>query len=291
MIREVAGRLRHRLPAPVNRAARAALLAWGWMTADLRPPPEIIVVGAQRAGTTTLFRLLSEHPVLRRPTIDKGTGYFDDGYRNGPRWYRAHFPIRVRRGRSIAFECSGYYLFHPLAAERIGRDLPNCQVVVMVRDPVQRAYSSYRHELARGFETLSFADAISQEPERTSGLAERLAADPGATSFGHRHHCYLQRSQYAEQIERFVEALGPDRVHVVDADRMFADPAGTYRWLQERLQLPLHRPERVGHWNERPGTPLPADLREHLQVHFEPYDAALAQLTGATPSWRKEPPR
>lgn len=291
MIRALAGRLRQRLPRPVLNGARKALLGWGFLTADLRPPPEIIVVGAQRAGTTTLFRLLSEHPRLRRPTINKGTGYFDDDYSRGTRWYRAHFPIRLRRGATLAFECSGYYLFHPLAAARIARDLPGCHVVVMVRDPVERAYSSYRHEFARGFETLSFADAVTQEAERTRGLGAAVAADSGVPSFGHRHHCYLQRSQYAEQIARFVAELGRDRVHVVDANRLFADPVTTYLDLQRSLGLPSHRPAEVGRWNERPGAPLPDDLRNHLQDHFEPHDAALALLLGDTPSWRKEPSR
>jgi hypothetical protein len=289
MIRALAGRVRRRLPAPAVRAARAGLLGWGWLTADLRETPGVIVVGAQRAGTTTLFRLLSEHPQLRRPTVDKGTGYFDDNYDHGPRWYRAHFPLRrPGRWRRTSFECSGYYLFHPLAAERIARDLPGCQVVAMIRDPVARAHSAHRHELARGFETLPFAEAVERERERTAGHAELLAAEPGRTSFEHRHHAYLQRGEYDVQVARFIEALGPDRVHVVDADELFADPIPVYVDLQRRLGLPIHRPDQVGRWNERPGEPLPADLVARLRRHFDDHDAALAELIGRAPSWRKE---
>ncbi len=290
MIREATRRLRQRLPAPLVGALRRVIVAWGMATVSLRPPPEIIVVGAQRAGTTTLFRLLSEHPQLRRPTVDKGTGYFDDAYRRGPRWYRAHFPVRRPGGRQKAFECSGYYLFHPLAAERIARDLPGCQVVVMVRDPVARAYSAHRHELARGYEGLGFSEAVALESERTRGLTQTLAAEPAAASFAHRHHCYLQRGHYAEQVQRFVDALGADRVHVIDADVQFADPIATYLQLQERLGLSPYRPAVVGRWNERPGPTLPADLELRLRAHFEPHDAALAQLIGHVPSWRREEP-
>ncbi|MBM0125625.1 sulfotransferase family protein [Pimelobacter simplex] len=288
-VRTLAGRARSRLPEPAVRAARAVLLGWGWLTADLREEPRVIVVGAQRAGTTTLFRLLSEHPHLRRPTVDKGTGYFDDGYRHGRRWYRAHFPLRrPGRWRRTSFECSGYYLFHPLAAERIARDLPGVQVVAMVRDPVARAHSAHRHELARGFETLPFADAVDREPERTAGLGARLVAEPGTRSFEHRHHAYLQRGEYAEQLRRFAEELGPDRVHVVEADELFADPVPVYLDLQRRLGLPLHRPDHVGRWNERPGEPLPPELEARLRQHFDDHDAALAELLGREPSWRKE---
>lgn len=288
MIRRLAGRVRRRLPAPLRRTARAVLLAWGWVTASLRDEPAIVVVGAQRAGTTTLFRLLSEHPGLCRPTVDKGTGYFDDGYRHSRRWYRAHFPLRwTARGR-VVFECSGYYLFHPLAAERIARDLPGCQVVVMVRDPVTRAYSAHRHEKARGFDMLTFEEALEREAARTAGLTDLLARDPLATSFAHRHHAYLQRGDYARQIRRYVDALGEHRVHTVDADALFADPVGVYVDLQRRLDLPVHRPAEVGRWNERPGAPLPPDLTARLRRHFERSDAALADYLGEAPSWRKE---
>lgn len=289
MIRTITGRLRQRLPLPARRAARAVLLAWGWLTADLRERPGLVVVGAQRAGTTTLFRLLSDHPQLSRPSVSKGTGYFDDGYRHSARWYRAHFPLRrPGRWRQIAFECSGYYLFHPLAAERIARDLPGCRVVVLVRDPVARAYSAHRHELARGFETLSFSEAVGKEQERTSGLTELLAADPTSISYAHRHFAYLQRGEYAAQVRRFVDAVGADNVFVVDADELFADPVAVYVGLQERLGLAVHRPEHVGRWNERPGEPLPASLVATLRAHFDPHDAELAELLGHLPSWRKE---
>lgn len=287
--RRLSSRLRQRLPLPLRSAARSLALAWGWLSADLRPAPEILVVGAQRAGTTTVFRLLSEHPQLRRPTLDKGTGYFDDGYRHSLRWYRAHFPLR-RPGASEprAFECSGYYLFHPLAAERIARDLPGCQVVVMVRDPVARAHSAYRHERARGFEDLSFAEAVAREAKRTAGLERQLAGDASLTSFVHRHHCYLQRGEYARQITRFVDLLGRDRVHVVDADAMFADPLEVYLDLQRRLGLDLHRPDHVGRWNERPGEPLDPELLTDLRHRFEGHDAALIDYLGAPPRWRRE---
>jgi hypothetical protein len=285
-VRRLTGRLRAKLPPRANDAVRTLLLAWGWVTADLRQPPAVIVAGAQRSGTTTLFRLLSEHPQMVRPTAVKGTGYFDDGYRHGPRWYRAHFPLR-RPGRR-SFECSGYYLFHPLAAERIARDLPDAHVVVLVRDPVARAHSAYRHESARGFEHLDFATAVALEPARTRAEGERLAREPGHVSFAHRHHAYLQRGEYADQIARFVAALGPGQVHVVDADALFADPVGEWVDLQRSLGLRIWRPDHVDRWNERPGSALDPDLERRLREHFDAHDAALTNYLGHSPSWRED---
>ncbi|MBC9733453.1 sulfotransferase [Nocardioides sp. zg-578] len=256
--------------------------------------PDIIVVGAQRAGTTTMFRLLSEHPDLVRPTATKGTSYFDDEYHRGPRWYRAHFPLGplarlARPGRRLrTFECGGYYLFHPLAADRIARDLPGAHVVVLVRDPVERARSAHRHELARGFESLPFDAALRAEERRLAGEQERLATEPRSTSFEHRHHAYLGRGRYGEQVERFVSALGPDRVHVVDADRFFADPVPQFAALQRRLGLSTWVPAAVERWNARPADPLPPDEHADLLTHFADSDAQLARHLDQAPSWRAE---
>ncbi|MDN4161716.1 sulfotransferase family protein [Nocardioides abyssi] len=254
--------------------------------------PDVIVVGAQRAGTTTMFRLLSEHPDLVRPTTAKGTSYFDDEYGRGERWYRAAFPLAplarlTRPGhRPRAFECSGYYLFHPLAAGRIARDLPGAHVVVLVRDPVERARSAHRHETARGFESLPFEEAVRCEEARLAGEHERLVTRPHSTSFEHRHHGYVARGRYGEQVERFVAALGPDRVHVIDADRFFADPVAQFATLQRRLGLSPWTPATVERWNARPADPLPPDEHAELLGLFADSDAVLVRYLDEAPSWR-----
>lgn len=286
--------VRDKLPPGLRREVRALGLAWGMLTARWRLLPDIVVVGAQRAGTTTLFRLLEAHPQLVRPTLVKGTGFFDDDFHRGLRWYAGHFPLRwtarrlPRGGSPRTFECSGYYLFHPLAAERIARHLPGAHVVVMLRDPVERAHSAHRHERARGFDDLDFTEALRREPERLAGEGERLVAVPGSTSFHHRHHAYLGRSHYAEQVRRLREALGPDRVHLVEADRFFAEPQKEFRRLQEALGLEPWDCGEVAAWNARPGAGIEPALRERLRAEFVRDDEELSTWLGHPPIWREE---
>ncbi|MEO9326127.1 sulfotransferase [Nocardioides sp. C4-1] len=290
--RDVVRTVGDHLSPTATRHARAMALTWGRATRAARMSPSIVVIGAQRCGTTTMFRLLEAHPDLVRPTLSKGTGYFDDEHGRGPDWYAGHFPLRrPAPGRSetarATFECSGYYLFHPLAARRIAAELPDAHVVVLVRDPVARAVSAHRHEVARGFEHLDLDDALAAESTRTAGEADRLEHEPGYRSFAHRHHAYLGRGGYAHQVRRFHDALGPDRVHVLDADDFFADPRRRFLELQRDLGLTAWAPPRVDAWNARPGPPLDDARHRRLAEHFEPHDAELADLLGWTPSWRR----
>ena len=137
-------------PKPLKHAGRRAYLRIGVATAPLRLKPAFLMIGAQRCGTTSLFRALAAHPQVVHPAFHKGVNYFDLNYYRGPDWYRGHFPVeeiarrrRAGSGDPVAFEASGYYLYHPFAMERIGRDLPDVKLVVMLRDPVERAFSAH----------------------------------------------------------------------------------------------------------------------------------------------------
>src|SRR6185437_11031226 len=199
---------------PAKRAAHLISVAVGRATAPLRMLPGFLIVGAQRCGTTSMYRALADHPAVRKAVLHKGVHYFDMNYYRGINWYRAHFPLAAT-GR-VTFESSPYYMFHPLAAERIAADLPGVRLIVLVRDPVERAYSAHTHERARGFETEPFERAIGLEPDRLEGEAERIAA-LGRLSHSDQHHAYLARGRYVEQLDRLERLFGRMRIHVVDS--------------------------------------------------------------------------
>lgn len=290
-VRRLTRSTRARLPGAVLRSTRSMVSVWGLLTAGLRMHPSLLIVGAQRCGTTTLFRLLSDHPALIRPTMSKGVGYFDVNYGRGDRWYRSHFPIarlatvRHHGVMPLAFESSGYYCYHPLAGQRLGADLPEVKLVMMVRDPVERAYSAHKHETARGFETEPFERALELEPERLHGEVERMLDDPSYRSFHHRHHSYVARGQYAEQLARLGQSVGSENVYVVDADHFFADPICGFGALTDWLGIARHEPRHVERWNARPSAPMAPGTRERLVDHFASHDEDLARLMGRAPSW------
>jgi hypothetical protein len=267
----------------------------GAATATRRQLPSFILVGAQRAGTTSLFRALTSHPLVHSANYHKGVNYFDVNYARDFSWYQGHFPttamLRARaRGRDtsgapITFEASGYYMFHPCAAERMARHLPDVRIVAMLRDPVERAHSAWKHELARGYETESFERALALEDDRLAGQVERMTADPGYQSHSHRHHAYVRRGHYAEQLRRLHEFFPPDRVHVIESESFFTRPEATYGDLLDFLELPAVLPARFDRWNGRPSAPMPDATRAHLREHFSTHDRSLAELLGREPAW------
>jgi len=291
-VRRLTNRLRKRIPRGALSSIRRLLLGWGMLTASARMVPDVIIVGAQRSGTTTLFRMLSEHPQVIRPTMSKGTAYFDLNHERGMRWYRAHFPLKLLAWmrspgkRHVTFESCGYYMFHPHAAARMADELPHVRVVVLLRDPVDRAYSAHRHELNRGFETLDFDEALEREEDRLRGEEQRLIDDPGAYSFEHQHHAYLARSRYVEQVRRLLDTFGRDRVLTMDAEALFSDPRSEFSRLCEWLQIDPPGEIANEQWNAQPRDPLSPSRRAELSDYFAPYDEQLSELLDRPLSWR-----
>ncbi len=280
---------------PVKRAAHAVSVTTGRLTYRARMLPGFLIAGAQRCGTTSMYRTLSQHPAVVKAVWHKGVHYFDTDYGRGLDWYQGHFPLRARArlaaraggAAPVTFEASPYYMFHPLAAERISRDLPGVKLLVLLRDPVERAYSAHAHELARGYETEPFARALELEAGRLDGEVERIIADPAYVSRSHQHQAYRARGQYIEQLERLERLFGRDRIHVVDSSDFFTEPEPVYKAVLEFLELPHRGDPAFERYNARPRSPMPENLRTALDEHFRPYDVRLARWLGWEPSWRR----
>ena len=285
--------LKQRTPRQLKILGRRLSVATGRRTSGLRMRPSFVLAGAQRCGTTSLYRALIDHPSVLSPVHHKGVNYFDVNYEAGWEWYLGHFPLRSlaslrARGTGaepVTFDASGYYSYHPHAARRLGADLPDVKVLLMVRDPVERAYSAYKHELGRRFETEDFLRALQLEDERVEPELARMHSDEGYASFTHRHNSYRRRGQYAEQLSRLREQVGPDRVLVVDSHDFFTQPEVEYARVLGFLGLQPHLPARFDRWNARPGSDMPSDARRFLSEAFAPHNEELGRLLGRPPSW------
>lgn len=277
-----------RVRSGVRRVARSGYTLLSQATVQARMRPTFLIAGAQRCGTTSLFQMLAQHPEVIPPAITKGVHYFDTAarYAKGENFYRAHFPLALpRRQDSVTGEASPYYIFHPLAAERIARDLPGVRLIVLVRDPVERAFSAHKQETWRGFETLPFAEALAAEPARLAGEEESIISNPSYQSFSHQHHAYVGRGQYAPQLRRMAEAIGKENLLVLDADHFFTDPSEHWPEVLRHIGVRFHPLTNPVKANARPSSPMPETVRATLRNAFEESDAGLTAFLDRPPSW------
>lgn len=280
---------------PAERAARGALRGWGILTADLRPPPDFMIIGTKRGGTTSLAEYLFEHPdvtpLFPSLTAPKGVRYFDEHHAKGDRWYRSHFATVLTRGparspRRLAGESTANYLFHPLAAERAARAAPDAKIVVLVRDPVERAWSHWRERSRRGRETLSLREALAAEAERLGGERQRLLSDPSYVSVAAENFAYRGQGCYADLLPAWFDHFPREQVMVIVSEELYADPAGTYRSVLGFLGLGDYDLERYEAWNYRPPeSELPSDVRTELEEFFAPHNLRLEALLGRELPW------
>ncbi|MBA2458078.1 MAG: sulfotransferase domain-containing protein [Gemmatimonadales bacterium] len=256
------------------------------LTAPFRALPSALIIGAQKAGTTSLFNYLVRHPDVLPPR-GKEIHYFDLHYDRGVRWYRGRFPYEYRlRGGALTLDASPYYMVHPLAPERAARLLPDAKLVALLRNPVDRAFSHFQHEVRGGRETLSFDEAIEKETERLAGEEVRLGADPGYYSFNHHRYSYVRRGQYVDQLRRWVEHFPRSRLLVLQSEWLFRDPAAATGAVQEFLGLSRHRegtyrPFLQGKYDRE----MAPGVRQRLVTHFEPYNRELYRWLGDEFDW------
>lgn len=243
-----------------------------------RELPHFIIIGAQRAGTTSLHRYLKDHPDVG-PSWRKEIHYFDRYYEKGLDWYRAHFP---RRGKfPVVGEASPFYVFDPRVPGRIAETLgEEVRFVVMLRNPVDRAHSNFQMKVRRGIEDLSFEEAIAREDER-------LAASDDPVSLPWRHFSYLRRGLYAEQLERWLARFPRERFHVIRSEDFYAEPERILHEAQDFIGVDRRTPAELKTYNLNEYERMDPALRARLEAHFEPHNRRLYDLLGRDMGWER----
>ena len=229
--------------------------------------PDFLGIGTQKGGTTYLHGLLTQHPqvFLAHP---KELHFFSLQHQRGLEWYASHFAKAKAEQR--CGEVTPYYLFHPLAAERIAAALPAVKLIVLLRDPVERALSQYFHSKRLGLEPLALEEALAAEAERLVDAEEALMR--GEVHRSHQQHSYLSRSCYEQQLPRFEALFGADQLLVLRSEALFEQPQRIWEEVLGFLELddyPLPLSEsRYGGGGEAAAVPLA--MRQQLRERLAP---------------------
>ena len=242
---------------------------WRTATSWARLRPSFLIIGAQRSGTTSLYRYLCSHPDVL-PALRKEIHYYDFQFDKGRAWYGAHFPWwRGWRSQAITGEASPYYMVHPLAPARAQAHDPRLKIIAILRNSAERAYSQYHHERAQGHERLSFKDAIGAEAERIAGYDARLRAAPHYYCQNHHHFSYVDRGRYGHYLKKWLEHFPAKQVLVLCAEELFANPNQVANETFAFLGLAQHELSVTRAHNQQSYPAMPVAMRAALQSHFD----------------------
>ena len=244
--------------------------------------PTFLIVGAARCGTTTLFHLLRQHPQVYVP-VRKETQYLTSQYGRGFEWYLSFFRNALK-GEQIG-ECTPYYLSDPRVPARARMISSDLRMIVLVRNPADRAYSQYWRNVALGRERLSFEDALRREPERIAGEYERMLHDDDYHSFAYKNYAYRERSRYSRELRVWLRHFPLDQILCVQAELFFKDPNWVMKEIESFLGIASFGAYTVSRTNAESYPHLASRTRLELVRSFDEDSQELSEIVGWTPLW------
>jgi hypothetical protein len=244
--------------------------------------PDFIILGTQKGGTTSLYRYLIQHPHIHTATR-KEIGYFNKRYERNLPWYRTHFPTRftqtfhrqVKRNPFITGEADPAYILDPHALHAIRKLTPGVKLILLLRDPVQRAWSHYRHALRLGVEQLGFEAALDVEEERIEAQWTRMMRGEAYTGLQIYHYAYQRTGHYAEQIDPLLALFPRDQMLIMKSEDLFVDPPAVVARVVDFLGLPAFPLADYRTYNKGVRDDLDIHLRQRLDTYFEPHNQRL----------------
>jgi hypothetical protein len=268
---------------------------WNVPTRHWRVLPDVLLIGVTKGGTSSLSNYLSLHPDFH-PPIYKEPHYFDLHANKDAGWYRAHFPLRVRKWLSVGlqgrpfltgdFTPSYYILPHgPRTSRALLGDI---KIIISLRNPIDRAYSHYRDSRRIGYEVLEhFEDALKAEGVRLRGEVERMEREPNYCSEPLLSFGYRTRGIYIDFIKRWREYYPDPSILVLNFDEWSRSPQRVFARICEFLglgsfELPEYPAINVGGPAEEA---MSSKVRESLAVFYKPHNEALYAYLGTDFGW------
>ena len=262
-------------------------------TSSMHVLPDFIIIGASRSGTTSLYEYLNQHPSIIRG-VGKEIHYFDKNFDRGIKWYKSFFPTKRKKskledkqnGKCLTGESTPRYLFHHHTPKRVLELLPNVKLIVVLRNPVDRAYSRYHQQVAVGLEELSFEDAINQEEIRITDDMKKMERDENFYSVNFFRKSYPTMGIYVNQLKRWFEYFPREQFLILKSEDLKSNPSEVYNQTIEFLGLPKHELNSFESYRMRKNPPINDKTRKKLSDFFRPYNEELYQLLGRNFDWK-----
>jgi hypothetical protein len=211
------------------------------LTGPIRSLPDFIIIGTARSGSTSLYYNICQHPCVLSAAYDE-LGYFDSNFHLGLNWYRSLFPtlfskwvVKQKKQFAITGEDTPFYIWNPLVAKRILKILPKIKLIVLLRNPVDRAYSNYHLGVRSGSENLSFEDAIQIELKKLEQSNSKSVHDVKKYTIP---RSYISKGFYSDQLKIWLELFTPEQLMIVSTEDLESNPQKTLDEIYDFLKIP-----------------------------------------------------
>jgi hypothetical protein len=203
--------------------------------------PDFIIIGTVRSGSTSLYYNICQHPCVLSAAYDE-LGFFDSNFHLGLNWYRSLFPtlfskwlVKRKKQFAITGEDTPFYIWSPTVARRILKIIPNVKLIVLFRNPVDRAYSNYHLGVRAGSENLSFEDAIQIEIKKLDESNNKFEQDVEKYTIP---RSYISKGFYSNQLKIWLELFSPKQLIIVSTEDLESNPQKTLDKIYDFLKIP-----------------------------------------------------
>lgn len=241
-----------------------------------------IIIGSTRCGTTSLYNYLGSHPdiALARGKGRREVHFFDykHHYEQGIDWYRSQF-----KSGQVTGETSPTMLQHWLAPERLRRYMPDCRLIVLLRNPIDRAYSNYHLAKRKGRATRSFERMTHEENQHLAWELETPRFWQDHFYLSEHHLCgFLERGMYAKHLNHWFESFPREQFLIIKSEAFFTRPDVVVRTAWDWLEVKLWTMPIFKQWQKAQYPSMQPKTRIRLEKHFEQPNAELKEITGWT---------
>ena len=260
-------------------ASRPELSQVEWNSTRSREP-DFIIIGSPRCGTTSLYKYITSHPQIL-PAANKEICFFSEHFNKGLAWYQAHFPPPIEAHHFLTGEATPTYLTHPLAPSRLHGCLPKVKLIVILRNPVDRALSHYQMLVRRGTECRTFEKAIDDELQLLSAATETSLADK---SYWKNCH-YIYKSLYACSLKQWMNLFPREQFLILQSEEFYANPTATLSQVFNFLDLPDYQLSYYKQYNGGNYQPANDVVCQRLREYFQPHNRELAEYLQREFAW------
>lgn len=289
--------LKHRSPRWLRNRAVEVTERYGRATERWRSAPDFLIVGSKRGGTTSLHNYLLMHPgvlgLFPRPRGQKSSDYLFSIDARGLGRYRSYFHTGVYKSRvaerlhyqPLSGESSPLYIWDPRIARLAHEANPKLRAIMLVRDPVQRAFSHWQERVQNDVEPLSFSDALEAEPARTAGELDRMFVDASYYSEAYDWYSYRARGIYLPQLQNWTSVFPRAQLLVLRSEDMYEDVQATFETVCRFLDLPPMQLPTTKAFNASRKPDMPAGPSQELSNYYSDHNAELEAYLGRSLSW------